>query len=225
MRHYVRTAGVMTDLLALLQVLGDHHRGDQPELGMLEHHELGVGLEAVVGLVGERGAVAVLTLNRDGILTMVLQCHSVHCIYLGPGGDVYGAPGVVARVEYLVAVPLPRLGVELLRRHLAPVVEGHHGVRLEGARGEQSAARPRDLRGRHPHQPRLVRVGEGGRGLAPPREPSGGCGVQLRGVRGLHDGGEHAAGAGAGGHEAGGCCPHQEAAAEGADQPRPVTSS
>ena len=68
MRYYVRTAGVMTDLLALLQVLCDHHRGDQPELGMLEHHELGVGLEAVVGLVGERGAVAVLTLNRDVIL-------------------------------------------------------------------------------------------------------------------------------------------------------------
>ena len=64
----------MTDLLALLQVLCHHHGGDQPELGMLEHHELGVGLEAVVGLVGERGAVAVLTLHRDGILAMILQC-------------------------------------------------------------------------------------------------------------------------------------------------------
>ena len=65
----------MTDLLALLQVLCDHHRGDQPELGVLEHHELGVGLEAVVGLVGERGAVAVLTLHRDVVLiTTVSQC-------------------------------------------------------------------------------------------------------------------------------------------------------
>ena len=59
------TAGVPTDLLALLQVLCDHHRGDQSKLGVLEHHELGVGLEAMVGLVGERGAVAVLTLHRN----------------------------------------------------------------------------------------------------------------------------------------------------------------
>ena len=77
----------MTDLLAQLQVLGDHHRGDQPELGVLEHHELGVGQEAVVGLVGERGAVAVLALHRDVILTMLLQwqCHNVHCTWAHAG--------------------------------------------------------------------------------------------------------------------------------------------
>ena len=75
------------DLLALGDVGDGGNAGNEPVLGMVEHQELGVGQEAVVGLVGERGAVAVLALHRDVILTMLLQwqCHNVHCTWAHAG--------------------------------------------------------------------------------------------------------------------------------------------
>jgi hypothetical protein len=38
-------------LLVLLNISNGEEAGDEPELGVVEHHELGVGEEAVVALV------------------------------------------------------------------------------------------------------------------------------------------------------------------------------
>ena len=68
-------------LLPLSNIRNGGDAGNQPELGMVKHHELGVGAEAVVTLVGEAAAVA-----GGG---------------LGPGRDVDGAGGAVPKAHGL----------------------------------------------------------------------------------------------------------------------------
>ena len=47
-----------TDLLTLTNVGDGGHAGDEPELGMVKHHKLAIGCEAVIALVGQTAAIA-----------------------------------------------------------------------------------------------------------------------------------------------------------------------
>ena len=67
-------------LLALSDVSSGGDRGYQAKLGVVEDHELSVGSEAVVTLVGQTGAVVAGA--------------------LGPVRDVNGSLGDISRVVY-----------------------------------------------------------------------------------------------------------------------------
>ena len=125
-------------LLPLSNIRNGGDAGNQPELGMVKHHELGVRAEAVVTLVGEAAAVA-----GGG---------------LGPGRDVDGAGGAVSGVEDAVVVGLPGVGRELGGVRAGAVVEGDGGAGLQLRAGEQALAGAGDEGRGHRHQPRLVRV-------------------------------------------------------------------
>ena len=77
---------------------------------------------------------------------------------LGPHRDVYCTVWHVRRVEYLVAVCLPGVGVVILHVGHCAVVEGHHGVGLDVLEGEQTLGRVLYLRALHLDHPGLVRV-------------------------------------------------------------------
>ena len=55
---YLSKVTLSTDLLILANVSYGGHAGDEPELGMVKHHKLAIGGEAVITLVGQTAAIA-----------------------------------------------------------------------------------------------------------------------------------------------------------------------
>ena len=55
---YLSQVKLSTDLLILANVGDGGDAGDEPELGVVKHHELAIGGKAVITLVGQTAAVA-----------------------------------------------------------------------------------------------------------------------------------------------------------------------
>ena len=79
-----------TDLLILANVGYSGHAGDEPELGVVKHHELAIGGEAVITLVGQTAAVSSNVLKMARISGHYMS--SKVTINLGPCGDVNCPP-------------------------------------------------------------------------------------------------------------------------------------
>ena len=144
----------VTHLLAPSDVAGAGHGGDQTKLGMVEHHELSVGSEAVVALVCQAGAVLRSVLGPPWYVN-------------SPVRDVTRVVdpelrGSVSCVRCVLAVPvvvcLPALRVKLIWVRSGPVIEGHCGAGLDVNLGKETLAGSGDLRLQHLHLLTLVRV-------------------------------------------------------------------
>ena len=57
-----------TNLLTLTDVGDGGHTGDEPELGVVKHHELAIGCETVIALVGQTAAIASNVLKMAPII-------------------------------------------------------------------------------------------------------------------------------------------------------------
>ena len=140
---------------------------------------------------------------------------------LCPRGNVDGSPRIVTGIKYFVTVPIPGLGVKILRSDLLSVIERHDGVGLYRHDGVETIISPRYGGGSCGHQSGLVWIWQQSLGVILIRKPSRTPPVDIGVVR-LHDGDQDPRVVHKAVHQVGGHSRHQDTILECANKTRPT---
>ena len=114
-------------LLPLLNISDGDDGGDDSKQRMIINNELRVWLETVISLVSQSCTIWISALKHSNLKENM----RISRWYLRPGWNVNCSSWIVSWIKYFVAVPIPGIKIEILRRNSLTKVEADDCIWLQ----------------------------------------------------------------------------------------------